>query len=60
MTGFSEFTTEEMVDELLERKVAFRIHLKSGIVGDWDGAYDWADDGEWVAIRITEEKLREA
>jgi hypothetical protein len=36
-------------------KLGQRIHLESGIVGDWDGAYDWAEDGEWIAMKIPED-----
>jgi hypothetical protein len=30
---------------------AKRIHLEYGVVGDWDGAYRWADDGEYIVVR---------
>jgi len=36
----------------LKSKKQDRITLESGIVGDWDGAYDWDEEGEYIAIKV--------
>jgi hypothetical protein len=45
---------QNFLDWLKSRKQD-RITLRNGIVAEWDGAYDWDEEGEWIAIKVRDE-----